>query len=577
MGGEQKLGLAISGGVDSMALAFLCQSLTKLPSWKRGNHVFQYIPFIVDHKAREGSTEEALLVSKRLKELLDVEPIILPLSWPDGVQPSALSSFESDARRLRYQALGRACRLHGVQSLLVAHHADDTAETILARLSGGAGTLGLQGIRPSTEIPECWGKHGVHQSGKARVINRGGDDVLKHAENFHANKLDKQPIPIERGGVLICRPFLPFRKSELIATCQSQGVQWVEDETNQDPTKTLRNAARKLLSSDGLPRALRPQRLLALARKNEHQIEQRKNFAARLLRATHVKSFDLRSGTISIQVPIPPPSICWHNSTINSLLNRNQAHFQYEVSMALRRLIEVVSPLERIPMTTIGTATEIISGSKEAPVAFTAAGVKFVRSKEKLPCEHAYKTWEKWNMKARGSRRQVVREAFKSTPAYVWNLTRAPYRRQEPLPMIPIKSKTLNVPYHLIPNKPSFPSRSFHLWDGRFWISVLDWTGPPLCIRPLAFGELKPFTTALGLIARAHFGQMLDEAAPGDLKWTLPVIAFADDVPVKEGESRVLALPSLGVGLPEWKEKLKWNLRYRQVDLDCGRKSIRWN
>jgi len=53
-----------------MALAFLCQSLTELPLYKRGDRSFRYIPFIVDHKAREGSTEEALLVSKRLKELL---------------------------------------------------------------------------------------------------------------------------------------------------------------------------------------------------------------------------------------------------------------------------------------------------------------------------------------------------------------------------------------------------------------------------------------------------------------------------------------------------------------------------
>jgi len=53
-----------------MALASLCHSVTKLPEGHRGKHEFKFYPMIVDHKAREGSTEEALLVSKRLRELL---------------------------------------------------------------------------------------------------------------------------------------------------------------------------------------------------------------------------------------------------------------------------------------------------------------------------------------------------------------------------------------------------------------------------------------------------------------------------------------------------------------------------
>lgn len=63
-------GLALSGGVDSMALAYLCRAVMDLPHHKRDGHSFQYFPLIVDHKAREGSTEEALLVAKRLRKLL---------------------------------------------------------------------------------------------------------------------------------------------------------------------------------------------------------------------------------------------------------------------------------------------------------------------------------------------------------------------------------------------------------------------------------------------------------------------------------------------------------------------------
>ena len=454
--------------------------------------------------------------------------------------------------------------MHGIRSLLVAHHADDSAETILTRLSRGAGAPGLQGIQRSAEVPECYGIYGVHRSGGGpKVIARDGDDLLEQIENFQTKKLDNEHIQIERGGVLVCRPLLPFTKDELIATCEAQGVQWVEDETNKDPTKTVRNAVRKLLFSTDLPPTLQPHRLLALAHRNKYQIEQCKEYALRLLRATYIRSLDLRTGTLSIQVPSPPPSTKWRSSTIHDLLDRNKAHFQYELRLALRRLVEVVSPLESVAMNRIGTATEIIFGSQEAPVAFTTAGVKFARSEEKLPCEHALEMWTKYNSRMPLSEGREAREAFKPAPAYVWTLTRVSYSSHEPLPIIPIKSEKEGSLFV----KPSFPSNSFHLWDGRFWICVLNRTGFPLCIRPFTPADLKPFLTALDAKYRGRLRRMLKEIAPGDLRNTLPVIAFADEVYVNEGEGRVLALPSLGVGVKEWKDKLKWNLRYKDVSL----------
>ena len=66
---DGSLGLAISGGVDSMALATLCQGLqcdTRLKS----QFEFSFEAFIVDHKARKGSTNEARLVSRRVSRLL---------------------------------------------------------------------------------------------------------------------------------------------------------------------------------------------------------------------------------------------------------------------------------------------------------------------------------------------------------------------------------------------------------------------------------------------------------------------------------------------------------------------------
>lgn len=368
---------------------------------------------------------------------------------------------------------------------------------------------------------------------------------------------------------MVCRPLLSFTKNELIATCQYHRVQWVEDETNKDPTRTVRNATRNLISSGKLPRALRPRRLLTLAHKIQLQIERRKQFAVRLLRATYIRTCDLRSGTISIQVPIPASSISWHNSTINSLMERNTGHYQYEVGMALRRLIEVVSPLETIPMTNVKPATEIISGGNKAPPAFTAAGVMFVRSREMLPCDHALKIWTQYHPKAKGPRRESVQAAFKTSLAYVWTLTREPYHSRAPLPVIPI---------HLdrsTPGSPQNSPQSFHLWDGRFWIKVNNLTGHPLCIRHFAPIDIKPFQEALDIENQRPFTELL-RTIPYNARLTLPAIAFADDAVVKEGESRVLALPSLGAAGKQWEGKLSWKLRYKHIDLDCHRGSMRW-
>jgi tRNA(Ile)-lysidine synthase TilS/MesJ len=58
------LGLAISGGVDSMALATLYSTALKSPT---GSHLPQCHGIIIDHKFRPESTEEAKWVSEQLK------------------------------------------------------------------------------------------------------------------------------------------------------------------------------------------------------------------------------------------------------------------------------------------------------------------------------------------------------------------------------------------------------------------------------------------------------------------------------------------------------------------------------
>jgi len=67
-------GIAVSGGVDSMALAFLCSKMRDKATKIQHNPqddllVPRFRAFIVDHRAREGSGEEAKIVRTRLRSL----------------------------------------------------------------------------------------------------------------------------------------------------------------------------------------------------------------------------------------------------------------------------------------------------------------------------------------------------------------------------------------------------------------------------------------------------------------------------------------------------------------------------
>ena len=63
-----------------------------------------------------------------------------------NVQLQQASNIESQARDLRYQALYEMCHEHQIEDLLVAHHLDDQAETILIQMMRGAGLAGLSGM-----------------------------------------------------------------------------------------------------------------------------------------------------------------------------------------------------------------------------------------------------------------------------------------------------------------------------------------------------------------------------------------------------------------------------------------------
>ncbi|MDC2997207.1 tRNA lysidine(34) synthetase TilS [Candidatus Pelagibacter sp.] len=131
--------VAVSGGADSLALAFL----TKVYSLKKNLNP-RY--FIVDHKLRKESTYEAYKVKRILKSLKINSQV---LTWK-GKKP--VSNIQSLARSKRYELLFFKCKNLKISNLVLGHHIDDLIENFFLRMARGSGLKGLVSLGANTQI-----------------------------------------------------------------------------------------------------------------------------------------------------------------------------------------------------------------------------------------------------------------------------------------------------------------------------------------------------------------------------------------------------------------------------------------
>jgi tRNA(Ile)-lysidine synthase len=134
----ERVGLAVSGGADSLALLLLANAAR--PGLVAAASV--------DHALRAGSGAEAEAVARLCQER-GVPHDILTIAWP--ARPA--SALQERARNARYAALGDWAKANGLAVIATGHHGDDQAETLVMRLLRGAGVRGLAAMRAVAPLP----------------------------------------------------------------------------------------------------------------------------------------------------------------------------------------------------------------------------------------------------------------------------------------------------------------------------------------------------------------------------------------------------------------------------------------
>lgn len=184
------LGLAVSGGPDSLALLLLAHAA--MPG--------RIAVASINHGLRPEAAGEVALVERIAAERgIPFTPLTVTLA-PGNVQ--------AKAREARYAALAGWAQEAGLGAVATAHHADDQAETLLMRLNRGSGLAGLAGVRASTTID--------------------GTEVV------------------------LLRPLLGWRKPELSAVVEDAGITPALDPSNTNPDFDRARLRARLAEADWL-------------------------------------------------------------------------------------------------------------------------------------------------------------------------------------------------------------------------------------------------------------------------------------------------------------------------------------
>ena len=172
-GPGQNVGVAVSGGADSVCLIHVLRELA--PRWDLRLHVLH-----VNHRLRGAESDGDAEFVRGLAAGFG-----FPYSLDERGLDATGGNLEEAAREARLAFFARVIERGQVQRVATGHTRSDQAETVLFRFLRGAGTAGLAGIRPVTSTG-------------------------------------------------LVRPLLDVGREEVLAYLRDRGIPWREDSTNQE-------------------------------------------------------------------------------------------------------------------------------------------------------------------------------------------------------------------------------------------------------------------------------------------------------------------------------------------------------
>ena len=189
----KRIAVAISGGLDSVVLLdAVCKAQAK-------NKPAEIFAFHIHHGLQK-QADDWLIFCEKLAKKYQIHFDFRLLHLMDIEQ----GNIEARAREGRYEALTDLCIEYGIEDLLLAHHQNDQAETVLLQLLRGAGVAGASGM-PSS-----------------RLLNS------------------------KEGKLTLWRPLLNQSRKDLEAYAKEHKLKWIEDPSNQN-SQYRRNAIRKTI------------------------------------------------------------------------------------------------------------------------------------------------------------------------------------------------------------------------------------------------------------------------------------------------------------------------------------------
>ncbi|MBR4475765.1 MAG: tRNA lysidine(34) synthetase TilS [Alphaproteobacteria bacterium] len=171
----KKLAVAVSGGVDSIALLHWLVEIGA-----------DIVCLHVNHGLRANADVE----TEYVREICAKLNVPCHVFYWSGEKPK--TGLEAAARTARYKFMTDFCHENEIEYLLTAHQSDDQIETFLMNLSRGSGVYGLAAMQPVSE----------------------------------------------RDGIKIVRPLLNVSRAELQNYCDTRGIKYFTDEMNSDARYT---------------------------------------------------------------------------------------------------------------------------------------------------------------------------------------------------------------------------------------------------------------------------------------------------------------------------------------------------